>query len=85
MGEEEMLSPEQLWAIVGDEDVAKFRGPDREITDFDHKQARDMADFAAALGGHHFDNVVVCHSGDAGATPDDDDHDFFDKIAVTTS
>jgi hypothetical protein len=83
MVEPEIISPEQLWALVGDEDVAEFRGPDHEITDFDHKQARDMAEFAAALDGHHFDNVVVCHSGDTSADLDDDD--FFDRVAITAS
>jgi hypothetical protein len=36
------ISPEELWALTGDDAVEEFRGSDHEINDFDRKQARDM-------------------------------------------
>lgn len=76
--EAEVMSPEQIWALVGDEDVEQYRGEPVEITAFDHKRARDFAIFASAVGkDREIDNVVVVHDG---TTEDHDDEEFFDIV-----
>ena len=76
--EAEVMSPEQIWALVGDEDVEKYRGDPVEITAFDHKRARDFAIFAKTVGSEReIDNVVVVHDGTA---EDQEDEEFFDIV-----
>jgi hypothetical protein len=80
------ISPEELWALVGDDDVAEFRGPDREIDDFDRKRVRDMEIFAEALTPDALANTVVIHDGRDAPNPeeeDDLDEEFFDCVPIT--
>lgn len=80
-GEEPIvMSPEQLWAPY-DEEIEKFRGEPVEITDFDHKIARDMRDFAKQVDGMKIDNEVRVYTSAHEQYNDDDD--FYDHVRVT--
>jgi hypothetical protein len=69
------MSAEELWALVGDDDFEEFRGPDVEITGFEHKQARDFAKFAEFVEQEgNPNNTVRVHSGES--SDDDDDFEF---------
>jgi hypothetical protein len=74
-----VMSAEELWALVGDDDVEQFRGPDVEITGFEHKQARDFAQFAQLVQQTgNPNNTVRVHSSEV---PDEDDDEFqFDVV-----
>ncbi|OHT01823.1 hypothetical protein TRFO_07387 [Tritrichomonas foetus] len=81
-----VMSAEQLWGAA-DEEIEKYRGEDHEITDFDHKVAKDMRDFANSLNKNprKFDNIVHIY-GNGRREGDSDEYDednFFDNVPVT--
>lgn len=85
MSEEKVvMSAEELWAL-SEGQYDKYRGPDVERTEFDHKAARDFADFAKALSGSNIlDNNVVHRYGNGEKDSDqDDDPNFFDVVKPT--
>ena len=77
----EVMSPERLWELCGDDDVEKFRGETQERTPYDHKLAKDMEIFGKLVGQGHVDNIVHVHDGDN--SYDDEDEEFFDVVGIT--
>lgn len=80
-GEEPIvMSPEQLWAPY-DEEIEKYRGDPVEITDFDHKIAKDMRDFAKNFDSLKVDNEVRVYT--SAHEHYDEEEEFYDKIRIT--
>ena len=79
----EIMSPEQLWALAGDEEIEQYRGETVELTPFDHKLAKDFEIFSKVIGkDRDIDNHVVVHDG-THTEEDDDDAEFFDIVQIT--
>lgn len=80
-GEEPIvMSPEQLWAPY-DEENEKYRGEPVEITDFEHKMAKDMRDLAKNFNNIKNDNEVRVYSNKNEQYDNEDE--FFDYVRVT--
>ncbi|KAK8889005.1 hypothetical protein M9Y10_033747 [Tritrichomonas musculus] len=76
-----VMTAEQLWALNNEEEIEKFRGEPTEITEFDHKIARDMRDFAKNFNTTRADNEVRVHSN--ANEQYDDEENFFDYVSVS--
>ena len=78
-----VLSPEQLWALNDEEAIEQYRGPDVEITDFEHKIANDMKSFAREVSIQRDDNEVRYYAANQPGQLQNEDMDF-DHVEVTT-
>ena len=76
------MSAEQLWGLSNNDDIEQYRGEDVELTEYDHKRARDMVDFAKMEIHPSFDNEVRIYDGST-RNDDSDDEDFFDHVEIT--
>ncbi|KAH0789985.1 hypothetical protein GPJ56_006112 [Histomonas meleagridis] len=78
------MSAEQLWGLSNNEDIEQYRGEDVEITEHDHKIARDFAEFAKMEIHPSRENEVRIYDGTSAKDDDDDeDEEFFDHVTIT--
>lgn len=77
-----VLSAEQLWA-VSNEEYEQFRGEPVEVTDFEHKIAKDLKEFSKNIDEDKIDNVTFIRDGTSKDEYSDDENDFFDRVEVT--
>lgn len=78
-----VLSPEQLWALNDEEAIEQYRGPDVEITDFEHKIANDMKSFAREVNIQRDDNEVRYYATNQPGQLQNEDMEF-DHVKVTS-